>query len=257
MRAVNLIPADQRSRGSVGAGRSGGAAYAVLGTIAGLAVMAVLYGVADHQVSSRTAEAKSLTERAEKAQAAASQLAPYTNFVALRQARTEAVETLVGTRFDWAHSLHELGRVLPAGASISTITGTVGSATGGTLSSSSSSSKAAGAAVASATPAGSLPSINVTGCAVNQAAVAQTIDRLRLMDGVSNVVLTTSTRTAANTTASNGTCGEHQASYALTIDFQPLPAANAGQPAAHAVAATSAGASAPSATTSGTGGSPR
>ena len=29
MRAVNLIPGDQRGGGSVGAGRSGGAAYAV------------------------------------------------------------------------------------------------------------------------------------------------------------------------------------------------------------------------------------
>ena len=54
MRAVNLIPAEQRGGASVGAGRSQGAAYAVLGLVAGLAVMVVLYGIARHQVTSRT-----------------------------------------------------------------------------------------------------------------------------------------------------------------------------------------------------------
>ena len=50
MRAVNLIPADQRGGAPVGAGRSEGGAYAVLAVIAGLAVMAVLYGKAHHAV---------------------------------------------------------------------------------------------------------------------------------------------------------------------------------------------------------------
>ena len=44
MRAVNLIPPDQRGGGSVGAGRSGGAAYAVLALLLGFAVLAVVYG---------------------------------------------------------------------------------------------------------------------------------------------------------------------------------------------------------------------
>jgi len=43
VRAVNLIPAEQRSGGVVGAGRSGGVAYAVLGALCGLALMALMY----------------------------------------------------------------------------------------------------------------------------------------------------------------------------------------------------------------------
>ena len=55
MKAVNLIPADQRGGASVGAGRSEGAVYAVLGLLAGLALLAFLYGRADHQISSSKA----------------------------------------------------------------------------------------------------------------------------------------------------------------------------------------------------------
>ena len=193
MRAVNLIPAEQRGGGSVGAGRSGGAAYAVLALVAGLAVMALLYGSAQHQVSSRRSQAASITERAQAAQSAAARLAPYTSFIALRQERTQAVEQLVNSRFDWAHVFHEFGRVFPVDASLSSLTGTIGTATGGA---SSASAGAAGspAAVASATPPGSVPTFTVSGCATSQTAVAQTLTRLRLMDGVSNVTLQSSTK---------------------------------------------------------------
>src|SRR5207244_10562375 len=99
MRAVNLIPADQRGTVSA-AGRSGGGAYAVLGVLGGLAILAVLYGVAHRQVSSRQAKAASLSARAQQAEAQVTELAPYTSFIAMRQARAEAVSTLVDTRFD-------------------------------------------------------------------------------------------------------------------------------------------------------------
>ena len=68
MRAVNLIPSDQRSGGSVGAGRSDGAAYAVLALLVGVAVLAVLYGKASRTVSSDKAKAATLTAQAQRAQ---------------------------------------------------------------------------------------------------------------------------------------------------------------------------------------------
>ncbi len=61
MRAVNLIPVEQRSGQPVGAGRSQGGAYAVLVVVGGLALMAYLYGEARHQISSRGAQATALT----------------------------------------------------------------------------------------------------------------------------------------------------------------------------------------------------
>ena len=60
MRAVNLIPSDQRRTVSA-AGRSGGGAYAVLAVLGGFAILAFLYGQAHRQVSDRTSRVASLT----------------------------------------------------------------------------------------------------------------------------------------------------------------------------------------------------
>lgn len=230
MRAVNLIPADQRGGAPVGAGRSEGAAYAVLAVLAGVAVMAVLYGKAHSEVESRTSQAAALTARAQQAQASASQLAPYANFIALRQQRTQAVEQLLDTRFNWAHALHEFGRVLPSDAAITSLSGTVGSSTATpvvTSSSSSSTATPAAAAVASATPVGSVPTFSVAGCATSQEAVAQTIDRLRLIDGVSSVTLQSSAASSGASSSAGasggGPCTATGPEFALTVTFQPLP----------------------------------
>ncbi|MBA3809888.1 MAG: hypothetical protein H0X28_16065, partial [Solirubrobacterales bacterium] len=117
MRAVNLIPSEQRGGAPVGAGQSEGAAYGLLGLLAGVAVLALLYGMAHHQISSRKAQAASVAAQAQQAQSAAQSLAPYTSFIAMREARLQAVATLVNSRFDWAHVFHEFGRVLPTGIS--------------------------------------------------------------------------------------------------------------------------------------------
>ena len=126
MRAVNLIPADQRSGASVGAGRSQGGAYAVLALAVGLALIAVPLRQRRHESPAGARKSRWLTAQAHNAQAAAEQLAPYTSFIALREQRTQAVNTLVDSRFDWAHVFHEFGRVLPLQTSISSLTGTIG-----------------------------------------------------------------------------------------------------------------------------------
>jgi hypothetical protein len=232
VRAVNLIPSEQRSGGSVGAGRSGGAAYAVLGMVGGIALLALLYGIADHQISSRKSQLATLNARAQQAQAETAQLAPYTTFIALRQARLQAVETLVDSRFDWAHAFHEFGRVLPSSASMNALSGAVGSATAGatgagTAAAKPSTGSAASSSSGSATPPGSVPSFTVTGCASSQSAVADTINRLRLIDGVSSVTLLSSTKTGGGASgasgAGSGNCGKLPA-YSLQVNFQPLPA---------------------------------
>ena len=125
MRAVNLIPAEQRGGASVGAGRSQGAAYAILGLVAGLAIMIVLYGIARHQVTSRTSEAASISAQAQQAQSEAEQLAPYATFVTAQEQRTQQVAQIVDSRFDWAHVFHEFGRVIPSSASVTSLSGTI------------------------------------------------------------------------------------------------------------------------------------
>jgi Tfp pilus assembly protein PilN len=228
VRAVNLIPSDQRGGSGPAAGRSQGGAYAVLVLLAGLAGLALLYGSARHQISSRTAQAASISAQIQQAQASATQLAPYTSFLALREQRKQAVTQLAQSRFDWAQAFHELGRVLPRDTSVSSLEGTVGA--GGSSSSSAAktgaggSTGASGSTVTSATPPGSVPVFVLAGCAKNQEVVAQTLNRLRLIEGVSAVTLANSTQAAAS---GGGGCPGSDPAFSVQITFDPLPAASA------------------------------
>ncbi|HXB16280.1 MAG TPA: hypothetical protein VNV44_11125 [Solirubrobacteraceae bacterium] len=239
MRAVNLIPGDQRSGRSVGAGRSGGAAYAVLALLAGFAVLAFMYGKASRTVSADKGKAESLSAQAAGDKAAAERLAPYTSFVALRKQREDAVTSLVDQRFDWAHAMHELGRVLTAQVSITSLSGQVGNVEGSSPSSSSSSSSSSAsssssssasktATVSSATPAGAVPTFLLGGCARSQKVVAQMLQRLRLIDGVAEVTLQNSTRgSSGGSGATGGGCPANDPVFNVSIAYEPLPSASA------------------------------
>jgi Tfp pilus assembly protein PilN len=248
MRAVNLIPVEQRSGQPVGAGRSQGGAYAVLAVVGGLAVMAFLYGRAQHQISSRRAQAASLAAQAQQAQAAAERLAPYTSFIALREQRTQAVDALVDSRFDWAHVLHEFGRVLPTQTSISSLSGTIGGANGAPVVSS---STPGSSTATSATPPGSVPTFTLTGCATGQRTVALTLERLRLIDGVKEVTLQSSVAGSSTAPSTGGGCSGHDATFSATVTFEPLPSTAAVAAAAKTVSdTTGAGSTAAAPTTS-------
>jgi Tfp pilus assembly protein PilN len=255
MRAVNLLPADQRVDAAIGGGRSQGAAYAILALLGGVALLALIYGMARHEVSSRRAKVVTLNAKVQQVQGAVQRLAPYTSFIALREERVHAVSQLVESRFDWAHAFHELGRVLPRDASVTSLDGSVGGKEAGSSSSSkgsaSSSGSAAGAAsgsssastgsstaVASVTPPGSVPVINLSGCATSQAEVARTLNRLRLIDGVSEVTLQSSTKTTSGSGSSAGSSAKGQCSsgpaFTIQLTFEPLPAGAGSAPSAAA-----------------------
>jgi Tfp pilus assembly protein PilN len=253
MRAVNLIPVEERSGASAGAGRSGGAVYAVLGLLGGLAVMALLYGRADHQISSRRAEVASLTARAQQAQARATALAPYTSFVQMREQREQAVAALVDSRFDWAQTFHELGRVLPPGkVSLTSVDGTVGSSSGSGTSSTptaspgagASTSAASGSPVTSATPPGSVPTFTLVGCATSQAEVALMLNRLRLIAGVKEVTLQSSTQSSSSGGGgAAGGCASGNPAFTAQVVFDALPTVSAaGSAGATATVAATTGA---------------
>jgi|HubBroStandDraft_3_1064219.scaffolds.fasta_scaffold58783_2 Tfp pilus assembly protein PilN len=225
MRAVNLIPGEHRQGSGSITGRSGGGALIVLGLLAGLAVLVLMYGSANRHISSQKGEVAALTAEASAIQARAGRLTPYTNFVSMADQRTQTVAQLVQARFDWSHALHELGRVLPAGTSLATLHGQVGPA-GAT---SASSAPAAGSTPASSTPPGSTPSFTLTGCATSQAVVAQSLQRLKLMDGASEVQLQSSTKPGAGSSGSgggsgSGSCPGDDPSFAVQIVFAGLPA---------------------------------
>jgi Tfp pilus assembly protein PilN len=217
MKAVNLIPSEQRRGASVGAGRSGGAAYILLGALGVLAVLLLLYGMARHQVSDRKVKLASVNAQTQRIQQSATALSAYTSFQTLRDQRTQAVEAVVDSRFDWAHELHELGRVLPHDASITTLDGSVGGTSG-----SGAASPTTSGGTGSATPPGTVPTITLGGCASSQADVALTLQRLRLIDGVASVSLQSSTK-SANSPTSGSNCVAGAPTFTATITFDPLP----------------------------------
>jgi hypothetical protein len=159
----------------------------------------------------------------------------------MREQRVQAVSELAQSRFDWAYAFHELGRVLPKDASITSLNGTVGSAGGST--SSSSSGATASATVTSATPPGSVPAFTLSGCATSQAEVAQTLNRLRLMNGVSSVTLQSSTKASGSSGGGGGSggCSSADPAFNVSIDYDPLPAVSTAA-AATATATTPTGA---------------
>lgn len=246
MKAVNLIPGEQR-QGAGGlsdlTGRSGGAALIVLAVIVGLAVMIAMYGSAHHSISSQNGEVAQIKAETSVVEARTGRLTPYTNFVTMADQRTETVAQLVQARFDWSHVLHELGRVLPPGTSLSALHGTVGAAV--TPSAAATATAAAGATPASSTPPGSTPVFTLTGCATSQTVVAQALQRLRLMDGSSEVQLQSSTKAetggasgASGGSGATGNCSGSDPSFTTQVTFVGLPAAPATSVPTAAGAAT-------------------
>lgn len=249
MRAVNLIPGDERGSGAgISTGRSGGGIFVVLGLIGGLAVLALLYGLADRQIASNRSQVASLAVRAQQAQARAGELSPYTSFLQMREQRVQAVTALVDSRFDWAQAFHELGRVLPAGkVSLSSVDGTVGS---NSSASGSSAASAGSSSVTSATPPGSIPTFTLVGCATSQAEVALMLDRLRLIDGVSEVTLQSSTKSGSpGGSGVGGSCAGGSPAFTAQVVFAALPAvptsSAAGTTSSVSASATSGVASSP------------
>lgn len=252
MKAVNLIPSEQRSGGSVGA-RSDGAAFAVLVLLAGLVILTLMYGLAHHQLAGRRAEAATLTAHAQQVQAQAAQLSPYASFMAMREQRLQAISELIGSRFDWSTAMGELSRVLPSDVALGSLQATVGSPSGSLAGSkSSSSSTTAGASagsVSSATPPGTTPNFTLGGCAASQAVVAQMLVRLRLVSGVSDVTLLSSTKSASGAGGGSGVaCPNGDPVFSVQVAFQPLPS----PPAANAEALVSSASTAASTTASTT-----
>jgi Tfp pilus assembly protein PilN len=239
MKAVNLIPGEQRQGSGSITGRSGGGALIVLGLVAALAALIAMYGSAHHRISNQTGEVAAVNAQTSAIQARTGRLTPYTSFVTMANQRVETVSQLVQARFDWSHALHELGRVLPAGTSLSSLHGVVGPA--GATSTSSSAPSAAGATPASSTPPGSTPVFTLTGCSTSQSNVAQTLQRLRLMNGASEVQLQSSTKSGSgggSTGGASGGCPSGDPTFTAQIVFTGLPAASA--PSVPAAAASSA-----------------
>jgi Tfp pilus assembly protein PilN len=189
MKSVNLIPVGERTT-TRNIGKSGGAVYALLGVL-GIALIAIAaLTISSRQVTEREAQAASLEAQAQAAQSQAGAMASYKQFAALATSRTKTIRDLAATRADWGRTLDQVSQVVPADVALSKLGVTATSATQG-----------AGIALRTAL---TNPAVELLGCAPSQARVALLMARLRRIDGVVRVSVSTSDKSTAKATASNG-----------------------------------------------------
>jgi Tfp pilus assembly protein PilN len=175
MRAVNLIPADQR-RGAGGlAGRTGGIVYVVTGGLLGIVILGVVYAFAVHDVANRKGQLAAVTRQTLQVQTQADALQQYVQIAALRDSKVKQVVQVAEQRFDWPTAMQQLALALPRDVTLSAWNGVAvngGSATAGT------------------TPVvTSGPVFAFTGCASSQGEVATVLSDLAQVPGVVNVAL--------------------------------------------------------------------
>ena len=214
MRAVNLIPADARKGGGAGsAGRSGGAAYVLLGGLAVLVGLVGAWALSGRTLSQHRSELKALSSQIERARTQLAQRSPgKPTDAALGQQRLATVRQLAAARTDWAKTLDAVARTLPAHTVLDGLTAATSptAAPGG--------GGGAGAIASSSTG----PSVQLSGCSPSQKAVALLMPRLRVVPGVQRVSLVSAT--AADT--GNGVSQDcNGVTFALVLFLEPVAGA--------------------------------
>jgi Tfp pilus assembly protein PilN len=248
MKAVNLFPIEER-RGPSAGGRSASAAYMLLGALGVLVLMVAAWTLTGKTVKDRRAQLATVEQQAASTEAQAARMAAYSTFADLRKNRAETVASIARSRFDWAHVMHEIARVIPPDAHLTSLSGSV--------SPTATAPDSGGSALAlRGTNPG--PALDIVGCANGQANVSRMMSRLRLVDGVTHVTLAESTKNdtpvaAGAPTSGGGDDGECRyndavARFDVLILFNAPPAAAA--PAA--ATATAPGTTAPVASTTPT-----
>jgi Tfp pilus assembly protein PilN len=241
MNAVNLIPSDARKRrANVSTSRP---TMALIGGLVAVLVAGILYAAAVNNVTTRNSELAQVTASAESWKAAANS---YASFVQAAQQRTQQladVRQLATTRYQWSQLLSQIGGLMPTRAALTTLQATTSPGT-----------------VASAVP---VPAVQLTGCAASQATVAQTMDQLHRVQGVSAVSLSSASSGGASAGAgassaapSGGSGCGFPVQFQVSLTFGSSSAAAAATVSAAAAApstaaATTASASAPATSTTG------
>ena len=196
MRAVNLLPSDfKRGRGG-GPGGLGGPGYAVIGILTLALALVTFYVVTSNAVSDQKTKLASLQRQLPQIQALAAQLNAYTQFASLAQSRAQTVSQIASGRFDWAASMDDLAKVVPANTSLQSL-----AATAGTGASSGGATASGGAGASGLRAALPNPAFELRGCTASQDDVARLMSRLRLMNGVVRVTLSTAGKQGSGTTA--------------------------------------------------------
>jgi Tfp pilus assembly protein PilN len=216
MRPVNLIPAEERPGGHRPL-RAGPLAYLVVGALAAAVIALTALVVTENQISDRQAEVTQLEAEAQSIEARAQELAPYTQFAAVREQRLETVTGLADSRFDWRRVLNELSLLLPTNIQLTSLAGTASPEVG--------LSGGAGVGMRSQIPG---PALELAGCGTSQGAVAGFVETLKDIDGVTRVGFQGSSSGEGENATSTTSCeGAGSASFQMVAAFDAAPIAPA------------------------------
>jgi Tfp pilus assembly protein PilN len=209
MKAVNLIPNDQRRAQATGA--RPGSSYILIGALVTLLAMTAAYALTSKRATERQNEATAAKAEADQLEAEVAARGAYTDFAQIKAARLASVSTIASTRFDWERLMRELSRVIPAGSWVQT---TDGSATGEI-------SGAPKAPTIGGVPAVGQPKVNLVGCTQSQEDAARMMVRLRQLHRVEDVELNESVREiGGGNEVTLDNCGRLY-KFDIVVSFQP------------------------------------
>jgi Tfp pilus assembly protein PilN len=232
VRAVNLIPADQRRRTPQDSAGKGG--YVALGVLGVLLAMVVGYVLTTNTVTDRKNETEAARVEADRLEAQAAQKGDFSGFASIAQTRMQSVAGVAASRFDWERFMRELARVMPEGSWLQTADA---STTGDTAAAATATGTPA--PTGAATPSG--PSATLAGCTPTQSDAARLMVRLRQLHRVEDVVLSSSTKEDSTGAASIASCGRGY-KFDLTLKFSPAsPAGEAPRGETHVPASLGGG----------------
>lgn len=216
MRAVNLIPADQR-RGAGGlAGRTGGIVYVVVGGLLVIVVLGIVYAFAVHSVADRKGQLAAVTEQASQVQLQASALQPYVQVATLRDAEVKQIVAVAEQRFNWPTAMQQLALAMPRDVTANSVNGVAvnGGSSAGTT---------------AVTTSG--PVFTIQGCASSQGEVATVLSDLAQVPGVVNVSLQSASKASdkvpnrrnrpLSANGALGTGGCQLVNFNLTVTYTP------------------------------------
>jgi Tfp pilus assembly protein PilN len=210
VKPVNLIPQDQRRRRP--SDSQGKGAPIVLGTLAALLAMVVVYVLTANTITDRKDKTAAASAEADQLEARAGKQSGFSDFAQIASTRTKSVSDVAATRFDWERFMRELAHIMPTGSWLqSADASTTGDPTDASSGTPSTPTPAAGTGPAQ-------PAANLIGCTPHQTDVARMMVRLKQLYRVDDVQLNESTAGTPDQEVGLDNCGRLY-TFNVTVKF--------------------------------------
>lgn len=230
MRPINLIPEEVKRRSSRQS--SGPAPYVVIAFLCLAVAGGGVYVLLENQLTSKRDRLNEVTAKVDAASKQAEALSQFGKFGALKRVREAGVVTIADSRFPWDEIAFDIAKAMPSDAWLVSMTGKVSpeANTGDAKSGS------GGGSTGSAGSGGKIdvpgPTLQLVGCTYSQSQLAEMMTRLRNIDGVAQVLLSSSEEkeNAGSSSPAAGSGGDEcrtklrMHKFTVTLTFPPGPA---------------------------------